>query len=140
MFFISVLSNFNLIAFFSQSPARSLKCLLCISSGMLSCTLCLLISQTARTLLIASCFSLVEGTWSCEECSTSRVAYCTHQQPAPAWQFQAEQMHAPSLSSTQYESKSILFFYSLFNLFVISRSLISSSQPGLCLELHIYCS
>jgi len=62
-------------------------------------------------LSIASYFSLVEGACSCEECSASRIAYCTHQQPAPAWQFLAEQMHAPSLSSTQRESKAIIFIF-----------------------------
>ena len=98
------------------------------------------LSQTSWTLSITSCFSLVEGACSCEEYSASHIAHCTHQQPAPAQQFWAKQMRALSLSSTQHESKSILLSYSLFSLFLMSRSLVSSLQLGLCLELHIYCT
>ena len=87
---------------------------------------------------ITSRFNLVEGTRSCKEYSASRIAHCTHQQSAPAQQFWAEQMCASSLSSTQHGSKSILLSYSLFSLFLISRSLVSSLQLGLCLELRIY--
>ena len=71
------------------------------------------LSRTGWMSSIASRFNLVEGARSCEECSASRIAHCTHQQPAPAQQFWAEQMCAPSLSSTQHGSKfhsSFLFF------------------------------
>ena len=55
-------------------------------------------------------FNLVEGSGSCEECRAAHSLHCSYQQPTVVWQFWAEQMHTPSMSSTQHGSPFFISF------------------------------